>query len=76
MALRNSGFNFPDRQSVNYLSLLGKGKGASMLISSYADCALENIIARFKVRANTARALSLLLILLFFGLMGSMAFQI
>lgn len=76
MALRNSGFNFPDRQSVNYLSLLGKGKGASMLISRYADRALENIISRVKVRANTARALSLLLILLFFGLMGSMAFQI
>ncbi|EBU5081928.1 pilus assembly protein PilR [Salmonella enterica subsp. enterica] len=76
MALRNSGYDFPDRQSVNYLSLLGNGKGASRLISKYADRALENIITRVKRRANTARGLSWLLILLFFVLMGSMAMQI
>lgn len=75
-ALRNSGFNFPSRQSANYLSLLGKGEGASVLISRYADRALEEITARVKRRANTARGLSMLLILLFFGLMGSMAFEI
>lgn len=75
-ALRNSGFNFPNRQAANYLSLLGKGEGASILISRYADRALDEIISRVKRRANTARGLSLLLILLFFGLMGSMAFQI
>lgn len=76
MALRNSGYSFPDRSSVNYLSLLGKGKGASRLISKYADRALENIITRVKRRANTARGLSWILILLFFALMGSMAMQI
>ncbi|HFK4763122.1 type II secretion system F family protein [Citrobacter farmeri] len=75
-ALRYSGFNFPSRQSANYLSLLGKGDGASLLISRYADRALDEIIARVKRRANTARGLSMLLILLFFGLMGSMAFEI
>lgn len=75
-ALRNSGFNFPSRQAANYLTLLGKGEGASVLISRYADRALEDIIARVKRRANSARGLSMLLVLLFFGLIGSMAFQI
>ncbi|HEY2454467.1 MAG TPA: type II secretion system F family protein [Scandinavium sp.] len=76
MALRHSGFGFPDRQSVNYLSLLGKGKGASVLISRYAERALDGIIARVSLRASAARVLSLLLILLFFALMGEMAWQI
>lgn len=76
MALRNSGFDFPDRRSVNYLSLLDKGKGAAQLISRYADRALEDIIARVKRRANTARGLSWLLIMLFFVLIASMAMQI
>lgn len=76
MALRNSGFNFPDRQTVNFLSLLDKGKGAAGLISRYAERALENIIARVKRRANVSRGLSMLLILLFFVLIGALALQI
>ena len=76
MALRNSGFNFPDRQTVNFLSLLDKGKGSSGLISRYAERALENIINRVKRRANFSRGLTLLLFLLFFVLIGALALQI
>ena len=76
MALRNSGYHFPDKESVNYLALLGRGDGAGVLIAKYAERSLEKTLARVARRAATARMVSILLIFAFFALMGLVAMDI
>lgn len=75
-ALRNSGYDFPDRQSANYLSVISGGKGADAFISNYADRYLETTITRVIRRANMARLGFFFLILGFFALMVMMILQI
>jgi len=76
MALRSSGYKFPSKESANYLSLLGKGDGASTLISNYADRWLEQALKKVARRANAIKLFSLLLIIIFFLLMLGMVMQI
>ncbi|WP_225622518.1 type II secretion system F family protein [Musicola keenii] len=76
MALRHCGYRFPSQEAANYLSLLGKGDGASTLISNYADRWLEQALQLVARRANTAKFFSLLLIITFFLLILEMVMQI
>ncbi|ELO0858833.1 type II secretion system F family protein [Enterobacter hormaechei] len=75
-ALRNSGYDFPSREAVNYLSLLDKGDGAASLITNYADRWLEQALARVARRANATKLFSLVLIMSFFLLILMMVMQI
>ncbi|NDL64284.1 type II secretion system F family protein [Acerihabitans arboris] len=75
-ALRKCGYQFPSQEAANYLSLLGKGDGASVLISHYADRWLEQALKLVAARANVAKIFSLLLIITFFLLMLGMVMQI
>ncbi|MCW0331193.1 type II secretion system F family protein [Pantoea ananatis] len=76
MALRKSGYDFPSREAVNYLSLLDDGDGAAELISNYADRWLTQTLRRVARRANVTRLLSMLLIMGFFALIIMMVMQI
>lgn len=76
MALRKSGYDFPSREAVNYLSLLDDGKGSAELISNYADRWLKQTLKRVARRASVTRLLSMLLILGFFALIILMVMQI
>lgn len=75
-ALRNCGYQFPSQEAANYLSLLGAGDGADVLISHYADRWLEQALKKVAGRANVAKFFSLLLIITFFLLILGMAMQI
>ena len=75
-ALRNSGYDFPSREAVNYLSLLDKGSSAASLITNYADRWLEQALARVARRANVTKLFSLVLIMSFFLLILLMVMQI
>ncbi|STQ14854.1 type IV pilus biogenesis protein PilR [Enterobacter cloacae] len=66
MALRQSGYDFPSREAVNYLSLLDKGNSAASLITNYADRWLEQALTRVARRANVTKLFSLVLIMSFF----------
>jgi len=76
MALRESGYDFPSREAVNYLSLLDDGKGAAEMISNYADRWLEQTLKRVARRANTTKFFSMLMILGFFALIILMVMQL
>lgn len=76
LALRNSGYDFPSREAVNYLSLLDEGERAGELISNYADRWLEQALKRVARRANVTKLISLILIMTFFLLMLQMVMQI
>lgn len=75
-ALRNSGYDFPSREAVNYLSLLDKGNSAASLITNYADRWLEQALARVARKANITKLFSLVLIMSFFLLILMMVMQI
>ncbi|MBU9819872.1 type II secretion system F family protein [Rahnella sp. BCC 1045] len=75
-SLRDCGYQFPSQESVNYLSILGQGEGASALISNYADRWLEQVLVLVGRRANVAKLFSLFLIITFFLLMLGMVMQI
>ena len=75
-AMRNSGYDFPSREAVNYLSLLDKGNSAASLITNYADRWLEQALARVARRANVTKLFSLVLIMSFFLLILLMVMQI
>jgi hypothetical protein len=75
MALRQSGYDFPSREAVNYLSLLDKGNSAASLITNYADRWLEQALTRAR-RANVTKLFSLVLIMSFFLLILLMVMQI
>jgi hypothetical protein len=76
MALRQSGYDFPSREAVNYLSLLDKGNSAASLITNYADRWLEQALTRVARRANVTKLFSLVLIMSFFLLILLMVMQI
>ncbi|QLH61913.1 type II secretion system F family protein [Serratia symbiotica] len=76
LALRNSGYDFPSREAVNYLSLLDEGDSAADLISNYADRWLEQALSRVARRANVTKLFSLVLIMSFFLLILQMVMQI
>ncbi|RQM37905.1 type II secretion system F family protein [Erwinia psidii] len=76
LALRNSGYDFPSREAVNYLSLLDNGDGAAELTGNYADRWLEQALMRVARRANVTRFFSLVLIMSFFLLILLMVMQI
>nr|WP_310615714.1 type II secretion system F family protein [Pantoea cypripedii] len=76
MALRKSGYDFPSREAVNYLSLLDEGDSAATLISNYADRWLEQALERVARRANVTKLFSLVLIMSFFLLILQVVMQI
>jgi len=76
LALRKSGYDFPSREAVNYLSLLDDGDGSAELISNYADRWLAQTLKRVARRATVTRLLSILMILGFFALIILMVMQI
>ncbi|MEI7307110.1 type II secretion system F family protein [Pectobacterium atrosepticum] len=61
LALKESGYNFPSREAVNFLSLL-EGDGAETVISNYGQEWLKQTISRVSERAIAVRLLMLVLI--------------
>ncbi|RLM24734.1 pilus assembly protein PilR [Brenneria alni] len=75
-ALRNSGYQFPSKEGVNYLYLLTSRDGSAEMIRRYSEEFLKTSLMRIRFRIVRMRLYSFLLIIGFFILVLMTIFQV
>ncbi|MFT8259176.1 MAG: hypothetical protein ACMZI2_07720 (plasmid) [Candidatus Symbiodolus clandestinus] len=61
IALKSSGYDFPDRESINFLCIISRGRGGENRIIEFSEKWLDNSIKKIISISNLIRNLGIFL---------------